>query len=167
MISKERLASFQESHFKNLLLHAHKNVPNYTKVFDEIGLVRDGNVDLSRFDRIPILTKEIIRKHEEELVSNDLATRKWDYVSSGGSTGEPIKFIQDNVYGRYPLGFIRYYYKNIIGIDEHSVRKAVLWGSERELIRRSVGFNVKVTNWLTKTIFLNSFKTTEDDMDRY
>jgi phenylacetate-CoA ligase len=49
-------------------------------------------------------------------------TRKWYYNTSGGSTGEPVKFIQDDVYDRWAAA-TSYYYKHILGIEEPITRK--------------------------------------------
>jgi phenylacetate-CoA ligase len=62
---------------------------------------------------------------------------------------------------------VYWYYKDILCIDEPSVKKIILWGSERDLFKGSVGLKAKVANWLTNTMFLNSFRMTEKDMDNY
>ncbi len=165
--SKSKLLEFQERYLKNLLLHAYQNVPYYHDIFDEIGIIKNNEIDLSRFTEIPVLTKEIIRAQDEKLISKDLTTRKWYYNSSGGSTGEPLRFIQDDVYGKWGNVAFYYWYKDILGIDEPSVKKVILWGSERDLFQGGLGWKTKIMNWLANTVFLNSFKMTEEDMERY
>ena len=151
---------------KKLLTHAYKNVPYYNRIFREICKTPD-EVDIPIFNKIPILTKEIIRNQQKELISTEFTKRKWYYNSSGGSTGEPIKFIQDNLYRRWRNATNKYYYKNILGIDEEIVRKIIIWGSERDLFEGSIGLKAKINNWLTNTIFLNSFRMGEEDINYY
>jgi len=165
--NKDKVSEFQEKYLTKLLLHAYKNVPYYHRIFKEVGVINDGTVVLSKFNQIPILTKEIMRKHHKELISKDYTTRKWYYNSSGGSTGEPVRFIQDDQYNRWCAATNKYYYENILGIDEPSVKKIILWGSERDLFEGTRGLKAKVINWLTNTVFLNGFKMTEEDMGRY
>jgi phenylacetate-CoA ligase len=165
--NKTRLLEFQEKYLKNLLLHAYRNVPYYHDIFEEIGIIKNNEVDLSKFNQIPILTKEIMRKHHQELISNDYTTRKWYYSSSGGSTGEPTRFIQDDVYSKWRNATNYYYYKDILGVDGPDVKKVVLWGSERDLFEGSIELKAKIGNWLTNTVFLNGFRMTEEDMDHY
>ncbi|NQE54746.1 hypothetical protein C5S29_14245 [ANME-1 cluster archaeon GoMg3.2] len=165
--NRDKLLQFQKKHLKDLLLHAYKNVPYYHRIFKDIGIVDNGTVDLSKFNEIPILTKEIIREHRQELISKDYKTRKWYYNSSGGSTGEPLRFIQDDVYAKWGNVAFYYWYMDILGVDEPNVRKTILWGSERDLFQGGLGFKAKIANWLTNTVFLNSFKMSEDDMDYY
>jgi phenylacetate-coenzyme A ligase PaaK-like adenylate-forming protein len=82
-------------HLKALLLHAYKYRPYYRRVFDEVALVQSGEVDLSKFDRISVLTKGALKRFRSESVSKDHNTRHWHYNISGGSKGEPVRFIQD------------------------------------------------------------------------
>jgi len=165
--SKDKLSEFQEKYLTKLLLHAYENVPYYHEIFDKIGIVRNGKADLSKFNQIPILTKEIMRKHHKELLSKDYTTRKWYYNSSGGSTGEPVRFIQDDVYAKWGNVAVHYWYKDILGVDEPGVKKIILWGSERDLFEGGMGWKTKIANWLNNTIFLNSFRMTEEDIERY
>ena len=165
--SKDSLLQFQETHLKKLILHAYKNVPYYHRIFKEIGMVNDGTVDLSKFNKIPILTKETMREHHQELISKDYTTRKWYYNSSGGSTGEPTRFIQDDVYIKWGNATSYYWYKDILGVDEPGVKKTILWGSERDLFEGGMGWKTRIAKWLTNTVFLNSFKMTEEDMGNY
>lgn len=164
--NQKNLNEFQEEYLSRLLLHANKNVPYYNQIFKEIGIVNNDKVDLSKFNQIPILTKEIIRNNKG-LISKDYTTRKWYYNSSGGSTGEPVRFIQDGVYEKWGNAVCYYYYKDILGIDEPSVKKVILWGSERDLLEGTMGTKLKLYNWLSNTVFLNSFKMTKKDMEQY
>lgn len=166
--TEEELSNFQEEHLKKLILHAHRNVPYYSKVFDDIGIIKEGKeVDLTRFNRIPILTKDILKKNYKELLSSDHSTRKWHEAYSGGSTGEPTKFVQDDTFERGWSAAFNYWYREIVGIDEANARKILLWGSARDVFQGSIGIKAKMWNWLNNTVLLNGFKMTEQDMERY
>ena len=167
VITEHDLASFQEKYLEKLLLHAYQNVPYYHDIFEEIGIIKNDKVNLSKFNAIPILTKEVMRKHWKELLSRGYTARKWQYNSSGGSTGEPVRFIQDDVYDKWGNAAFYYWYKDILGIDEPGVKKIILWGSERDLFQGGMDWKTKIVNWLTNTVFLNSFKMTEEDMEHY
>jgi phenylacetate-CoA ligase len=167
LLNPEELINFQQKQLVILILHSYKNVPYYHKIFEEIGIVKNLNVDLSKFTEIPILTKEIIRNCKKDLISNDYLTRKWFYESSGGSTGEPIQHIQDDEFNRWADATNKYYYNNILGIDEDNAKKVILWGSERDLFEKSFRLRERLSNWLENNIFLNSFKMSEEDMNKY
>ena len=95
---QDEIRRYQENKLKQLLLHAYENVPYYNKILKDSEVVIDGNVILANFSRIPLLTKEIIRKEGTNLYSKDYKSRKPYENTSGGSTGEPVKFIQDKQY---------------------------------------------------------------------
>ena len=165
--NKAKLLEFQENHLKKLLLHAYTNVPYYHSVFDDIGLINYGKLDLSKFNKIPILTKDIIRKYYKELTSKDYTKRNWYYKETGGSTGEPISIVQDNIYNNWRNAAEHYYYANMLNIDEFNDKKIVIWGSWQDLFQDNVGIKAKVSNWVKNTKLLNCLKMTDDDVERY
>ena len=165
MQSERKLLNFQSVHLQKLLLHARQNVPFYAGRLKNI--LEEGNSGINDFWKIPLLRKEDIRKYGKELTSKDTKTRKWYYNSSGGSTGEPVRFIQDELLDIWSEASKRTYYENIIGIDELAVKKIMLWGSERDIFKGTIELKAKVMNWLTNTKLLNSFRMSEKDMERY
>src|SRR5690606_12904296 len=79
-----------------LLRHAWENTDYYHEVLGDGGVVRDGRVNLDRFEEIPFLTKDIIRQQGDRLRCRVLPKGAKPYRNStGGSTGEPIQFWQD------------------------------------------------------------------------
>lgn len=165
--SEDDLISFREKALQNLIVHSYKNIPHYKNIINETGLSDGTKVDLSKFNNLPILTKEKIRNNEESLISKDYEKRKWSYNYSGGSTGEPMRVIQDYQYVKYAVASNYYYYKNILNIDEPYVKKILLWGSQRDISKENIGLKTKIINWLSKTVILNSFRMTTKDMSRY
>lgn len=163
--SKDDLIEFKKLHLKKLLLHASKHVPYYRQLLKNFGVVNGEIVELSKFNKIPIITKEIIRS--KELLSDDYLTRNWYYNSSGGSTGEPTRFIQDANYRKWVDATNEFYYKDMLDINERNVKKILLWGYPRDIFKGTIGLKGKIGNWLTNTEFLNSFTLTEAKMDKY
>lgn len=166
-LSENTLNKYLEQKQNDLFLHAYMHNKYYNRIFNRIGLLRNGKVDHSRISDIPLLTKDIIRKNQQELISDDYQTRKWFYNSSGGSTGEPVRLIQDDFYLKWRNATNYYYYKNILGIEEPIAKKVLLWGSERDVFKGRIGLKAKIQNRLTNTVFLNSFRITEQDIEKY
>jgi phenylacetate-CoA ligase len=165
--SIDKLINYQEESLKNLLIHAYKNVTYYTQIFDEIGLVKNTNiVDLSKFNKIPILTKDKIRKNYQTLISKDYEKRGWYNYSSGGSTGEPLKIIKDLLYNKRARATAKFY-QNMIGISNNNPKNINLWGSDRDIREGAWDIKERVQNWFGNTKLLNSFKMKEEDMDKY
>lgn len=163
--SKEEIKAIQVDKLEKLLLHAHKNVPYYNKILKASGVVIDSKVNLENFSKIPILTKDIIRENFEDLKSKDLNKRKWYVNTSGGSTGVPVKFVQDKEYWDKAIS-TKLFYSLMAGKDLGE-KEIKLWGSERDIFEGSIGHKAKLQNWLYNRLLLNSFLMSEEDMKRY
>lgn len=162
--TKDELTKICEKYLINLLLHAYHNIPYYLQLFDEIGLIRKNKVDLSRFSEIPILTKNTIRKNHSELISKDCNALRWFYNSSGGSTGEPIRLIQDDIYKKWEAITQKFYYENMLDIHREKVKKIILWGSEKDIFESKDSGLIKFENG---RIFLNSFIMNKENLSCY
>ncbi len=167
IVEEGDIDSFVEKSLRDLLIHAYRNVPYYKRIFDDIGLVSGNHVDISRFSEVPILTKNIIRQHIDELKSMDFQRRKFYYNSSGGSTGEPVTFIQDAEYKAWARATVHFYYKDVLGIDDLKARKVIIWGAEREFWDKLHRLRGRIENWFTRTKLLNAFRMTREDMLRF
>lgn len=75
-----------------LLSHASRTVPYYSDFVDSGKLSEETVVDY--LQKLPILTKDIIRRECKQLIS-EKHSRKTRWNTSGGSTGEPVKLLQD------------------------------------------------------------------------
>jgi len=90
--SEEQLEAYQLRQLNKLLTHAYNNVPYYAKVFNERGLTPHDIRDFDHLQELPFLTKEIVRKNFEALKARNYAPHKFEYVTTGGSTGTPLGF---------------------------------------------------------------------------
>jgi len=90
--SREQLEEYQLQQLGKLLNHAYKNVPYYKKVFDERGLKPKDIQDFKDLQKLPFLTKEIIQDNLNDLKARNYPADKFEYVTTGGSTGIPLGF---------------------------------------------------------------------------
>ena len=164
---RESLVVFQQRHLKHLLKHALANVPYYQNVLKGLKIEMDEIIHLSSFQEIPLLTKGVIRANPNSLISNDYMNRRPSYNTSGGSTGEPVRFVQDKSYQSWSGAVNQYYYSEILGIDWFRSKKVNLWGHLREITHNRAGIKPKIGCWLTNTVLLNAFRMTPQDMERY
>jgi phenylacetate-CoA ligase len=148
----------------DVLEHCRQWVPYYSKLLGNTPLGRDEE-PLERLGTLPLMTKDIIRTRLEELTSRDLQRRRWYYNTSGGSTGEPVKFIQDADY-RDRSAAITFLFSSWAGCGptDPEVR---LWGSERDIFAGSAGWRNRVVNRLKRTRMLNAFRMTPTTMREY
>lgn len=149
-----------------MLSHAQKNVPYYRDYLAGLNLDKMAVEDLLRvLGRLPVMTKDIIRRDFERLKSNDLSSRQWYYNTSGGSTGEPIRLVQDREYNTHGIALAWLAYR-CMGY-EYGDRKVWIWGSERDILQGSMGLRAKVGRWLENCRTLNAFRMTPEDMRRF
>lgn len=94
--SLEKLVTYQEQMLRRLIRHCYTNVPYYRKVFVEKGLIPDDISTISDLEKLPFLTKEIVRKHKKDLLATNFSTYGAHLDSTSGSTGNPLDFYVDN-----------------------------------------------------------------------
>lgn len=160
--NREMISALQNNKLNNILLHCYYNVPYYKKIFEEINLVKDWGIDIKQFSKIPVLTKDIIRENFENLKSKDINKRKWFYETSGGSTGEPVRFIQDKEFNEWNISN-KIYYKTFVN-QQVGDKELRLWGSEKDLLEGKEKLSIRLRNWLYNRIELNTFKMNDNDL---
>lgn len=89
------LAGYQDEQLAKLLEHAYANVPYYTRVFDERGLKPKDIRGTKDLVKLPILTKQDIRDHFDELIAKGAEKEYWIESHTSGSTGQPLTFLLD------------------------------------------------------------------------
>ena len=112
----------------------------------------------------PVLTKDTIREDMQGLLSSDLEERKWYYNTSGGSTGEPVRFVQDEEYARRTWS-ATLETKRWAGYRPGD-RLLKLWGNRASVVRPK-GLKPALGRWLSNTILLDTFSLDEKTMDQY
>ena len=93
--TEQELITLQNQRLQALIQHCYANVPYYTKLFDSIGLKPEDIQCRDDLQKLPILTKQMVREHYDELISKDIDKRHYQKGSTGGSTGTPLKFMKD------------------------------------------------------------------------
>lgn len=93
--SYQQLVAHQNEKLRSIIQHAYQHVPYYRRLFDEHG-IKPGDIrTVNDLPAIPVLTKEIIRERYDELIA-DNADQFAPYKNmTSGSTGSPLKFLQD------------------------------------------------------------------------
>ena len=82
----------QNERLKNLISYTYDNVPYYRHIFDERNLKPEDINSSSDLIKMPILTKQIIRKNFNQLRASLFPRKDAVLTVTGGSTGEPLEF---------------------------------------------------------------------------
>lgn len=102
-LSKDELHELNWSKRKAILSYAFDHVPLYRKKYSEAGILPKDVKSPEDFSRIPILTKDEIKAHGTELVSDEAKKRHMADSSTGGSTGVPLRIFHDRRFPFQPL----------------------------------------------------------------
>ena len=156
---RDQIIKLQDNKLRNLLEHAFKCVPFYRELWKSVGF-KPADFNRHTFQQLPLLTKQDIKQHIQELTCLSLQSRAL-FNSTGGSTGEPLQFYQDRIFPTlFYAAAIRHNRWTGWQPGEAVLR---LWGNPadtgygclRKLNRRLMGY----------TIF-NAFQLSEEAFDR-
>ncbi len=92
--TKEQHQQYQLIQLKKLLDYSYKNVPYYKRLFDEISLRPENVQDFNDFEKIPYLTRDIVRENSELLISKEYKKSDLRSVSTAGTTSLPLRFYE-------------------------------------------------------------------------
>ena len=158
------LARHQAQALGALLRHAAATVPFHRQRLREYGVVdAAGSVDLTRFSSLPPLTKQELRDHQADLVSTSAGhDARWN--ASGGSTGEPVRILQDKAHRNASrAGKVMF---DAWSGYAYGRRRVVLWGSPRDQRSRSHWWRPALRR-LKNELWLDAYRMGADDLDRH
>lgn len=160
------IREFQWNKLQMLVRHASVNVPYYRTLFGQLGLVPEDIVTLDDFARLPVLTKLDIQGSFNQLISEGIDCSGLELNSTGGSTGVPLNFYQDENYLQWAdAARIRAWYY-MPGGRESDV-EAVLWGAVRDIGQR-VTLKKMLYNLLREgALLLNTFDLDDQTLRTY
>ena len=167
-IPKNEQDSAQVAKLNLLLNHSYNNVPYYREMLKESGLLVNGSINIknqNQLNVLPMLTKNIIRNENKNLHSSDLLSRKAYRNTTGGSTGEPMVFMQDMSYLTSNLA--NTYLSKLWKGAEIYDKTTIIWGAERDTFEGKKPFKAKVKDYFLNTTRLNSFVLTPESIEKY
>ena len=97
------LEELQNKKLRTLIKHAYENVPYYHRLFKKLGLCPEDIKTKEDLQKVPILTKEDIRKNLPDLLARNISKLRFIEAHSSGSTGEPLKYYVDKL--AYSMGW--------------------------------------------------------------
>lgn len=82
----------QEKQLSKILNFSYHNVPYYKSLFKKLNVYPDDIRKFEDLEKLPILTKESIKKNWESFIPTNLDKIKYINKSTGGTTGSPLKY---------------------------------------------------------------------------
>lgn len=146
-----------------LIKYVNQNIPYYKQIIGEYNIQFSEDTIFDDIKKFPVLTKEIIRNHFNELYK--FRDNTYYRNTSGGSTGEAVIFFQDKQYLEWEI-ITKILFNEWAGrkLGEPMVK---LWGSLRDILRNSQGFKGYLRQQISGIAILNSYRMTERDMHEY
>lgn len=156
----------QLANLNRLLDHAYRNTAYYGKGLSKFTV--NGSVtlnDVRELKQFPILTKDDVRANGEDLYSKDHVSRCSLVNTSGGSTGAPIKVLQDKYYGQSGSGAFLFVKELRTGDPYSDVVR--LWGAHRDQYGGKNSMSGYMKEYVNNTKLFNSAKLTPESIQEF
>ena len=162
---EDRIYEYQLKKLRGLISYSKKNVPYYDDLFKKIKITKNDIKTLNDINKIPILTKEIMRKNGNKLLSRNYKKYKLKKGKTGGTTGVPVLVYKDTANRSFTwASYYRWY--DWMGIH-YSDKILTFWGASTVLSESLINkLYSNLHQSLQNEIFINSFKMNEFDMEQ-
>ena len=163
-LPRDEMLQLQWHKLQRLLAHAYTNVPFYRHRFDAAQITPRDIRTPADMQHIPLLTKQDLRQHIDQLTAANVNPRQLQRNATGGSTGEPVAFFNDRADLDYrsavTLRNCRW-----AGLEPGECH-VMLWGSAFDLSLYA-SFRGRLTNWALNRHTLPAFELTAERLRRY
>ena len=96
----EQIREWQEKQLQRIVDQAYNHTIYWKRIFDERGLKPSDICTLEDIKKLPILTKQDIRAHYDEIVPDNVKQFRYRKDQTGGTTGEPMRYlVSEDVWG--------------------------------------------------------------------
>ena len=158
-LDAEKVKKLQLFRASLLLKHAQLNSKFYKERFANENLIfgQENDLEYNQFVKIPPLTRDNLQSETNNILTTDTSIGLYRN-SSGGSTGKPVNFYQDN---RYALASE---YHKIFYLGWMQVRRgdktAIFWGADRDI--NDWPWKEKLRSKLRREKLCNSFSMDDE-----
>jgi phenylacetate-CoA ligase len=160
-LRQDRVRSYPEpgALLAQTLKHAVTTVPHYRGLVSPREIEADPLAALARF---PLLGRDVVRSNRRQLLSERGDRDTWIENTSGGSTGEPVKLLQDPGHLAWTVA-AREVYSTWAGggLGEPEL---YVWGSEKDL-EGGAALRNRIGNRLLRRTLLNAFLLTNETIE--
>ena len=159
----EENQEIQRKKLYSLIKYATQNIPYYKKIIKEYSIQFSENTVFEDIKKFPLLTKDMIREHFDELYKFRDKTYFRNHTS--GSTGEPAVFYQDKYFMEWKIA-TKIFFDELAGrrIGEPMVK---LWGAVQDILKEGQGIKAYLRQQFYGVTTLNSYRITEKNLYDY
>lgn len=165
-LSQDEILALQYKQLQKVLDYAYTYIPYYQDIFKQIGFhPNDFAKEPTALQKIPILTKQTVREQYHRLTTTEPARQnQLTSIKTGGTTGEPLRFMQDSTYRSYNTAH-----------DYHTMTwsgwqvgqpQVWLWGHQPNHSMAATGSRLpQLKDWLINRYTANAYVLTPASMD--
>ena len=154
LISDE-IEDMQWKQIRALLWHSWNNVPYYRKLMEQANVSPDELADRRSLECLPTIDKATINQHRDQLIAINISTNRHVPDSTSGSTGEPLRFLDDRK-GLSRTQAAAWRSQFWVG-GSFGSRHAYLWGSDFD-VSAYEGFVGKIRSLLWNRLTLPAWR---------
>lgn len=145
-----------------LINYSYENIPYYNKLFKKYDIKPNSIKYLEDINKIPVLTKSILRTEYSNLISKKINMRFVKKGKTGGTTGSPVPIYKDHIDRSFVWASYYYRWYGWMGLDVGD-KVASLWGAKK-VLKKSILSNVKdeLIAFLQANLVINSFDMNND-----
>ena len=160
---EDRMEAYRIGKLRELIEFSSRNVPYYERLFNRIKLRSTDIRSINDLEKIPILTKEIARKENTNLIARNFDMRNVKKGKTGGTTGIPLLLLKDT--RNRSITWASYYrWYEWMGA-EYGDRTVTLWGTSSVLYQSMQARLSKLfINFLQNHLEINAFQMSGKDM---
>lgn len=161
-IDEKSIALKENELLKKLINYSYNHVPYYKELFDSNGIEPNEITDIHSLQKIPFLTKELLIKNREKLISDEYTIDDLVYITTSGSTGTPTGFYVQKDSHLRDLAYVSAMFSKLgYGI---SSSRLILRG--KKFISLEKG---KMWQWdaFKKELSINIFDMSDENMEMY
>jgi phenylacetate-CoA ligase len=164
--SRDELLALQRKKLHDILVYAYHYVPYYRRTFDQVDFQPDEVLtDLDGLSKLPLLTKAIIRDNFYDMMTTESKRRAhMSRLTTGGSTGHPLIFMQDMNFRDYVtadihrhLGWAGWRFGQL---------HAYIWGANFELVT-SQSLRTRLMDWVLNRFLTNAYVLSEENLGAF
>ncbi|MCK5018416.1 MAG: phenylacetate--CoA ligase family protein, partial [Candidatus Peribacteraceae bacterium] len=143
--SQQEIKDWRDEKFVNLINHFYNNSSYYHKKVYDHGIHPQNISSIDDIRLLPIISKQELIKNRQEVIPKNINSIKYNTTATGGSTGDPLKFLLDKESLSFNTAF------NIISWEKHGYRygdKHLVFGSSSLNVKKNVPISNIVYDYL-------------------
>jgi len=152
----------QKALLDKMVLHAYQNVPFYQQLYNEAGLAGQLNAGIVEIEKLPILTKDLVRSNQLELIASTANRDELIFGKTGGSTGVPLEYYCDTMaYDK--MWAASHFFYTLCGWQPGE-RILHFWGARQDTPAHR-GLKIKLSEWLVSERTIAAYEYDEKTLN--